>query len=237
VDLTERDIRQRELLPPKRLASLHVTVIGVGAIGRQLSLQLAAIGVGKLHLVDFDDVGVENLAVQGFLEDDIDKRKVDAVGDLCRLTNSQIEIVKEYGRFNRSTPVGDIVFSCVDTMRVRSFIFEQTKERTKLFIDGRMLGEVMRILSVRCEVPEDVEYYETKTLDADGDIIPGRCTNRSTLYCSNMAAAWMVLRFTQWLRDQPLKRDISLGLQIGQVLDVEADLAAAEAEEAERSVS
>jgi len=230
MDLTQRDIRQRELLPPARLASLTCTVIGVGSIGRQLAGQLAAIGVGKLHLVDFDDVGVENLAVQGFFESDVGARKVDAVGDFCALMNSQIEIVREYQRFKRDSEVGDIVFSCVDSMRARKFIFEQVQNRADLFIDGRMLGETMRILSVDCTRPEDITYYQEKTLDADGDVVPGRCTNRTTLYCSNMAAAMMVLRFTQWLREMPLKRDVSLPLLIGEFLDVEAELAAAEEE-------
>lgn len=229
-EFADRDIRQREMLPPERLSSLHATVVGVGAVGRQLAGQLAAIGVGKLHLVDFDDVGVENLAVQGFFEADVDQHKVDAVGDFCRRMNSQIEIIKEYRRFRRDTEIGQVVFSCVDTMPARKFIFEQIQNRAELFVDGRMLGETLRILSVRCAIPEDVEYYGNKTLDAAGDIVPGRCTNRTTLYCSNITAALMVLRMTQWLREMPMKRDVSLPLQIGEFLDVEAELAAAEQE-------
>ena len=40
--LSDRDLRQRELVPPDKLASCHVLVIGVGAVGRQAALQLAA---------------------------------------------------------------------------------------------------------------------------------------------------------------------------------------------------
>ena len=59
----ERDLRQRDIVPPERLAACKATVIGVGAIGRQVALQLAAIGVPHLQFIDFDTVEPVNLAV------------------------------------------------------------------------------------------------------------------------------------------------------------------------------
>jgi phosphoglycerate dehydrogenase-like enzyme len=47
---TERFARQRDLVPRERLSTIKVTVIGVGAIGRQVALQLAAIGTRHLQL-------------------------------------------------------------------------------------------------------------------------------------------------------------------------------------------
>ena len=69
-DLANRDIRQRDLVPPERLARCHAIVIGVGSIGRAVALQLAATGVPAMTLFDPDSVAVENLAVQGFWETD-----------------------------------------------------------------------------------------------------------------------------------------------------------------------
>jgi len=46
--------RQDDLVPQQALGNLRVTIIGVGAIGRQAALQLAAIGARRLQLVDFD---------------------------------------------------------------------------------------------------------------------------------------------------------------------------------------
>ena len=65
-----RDARQRDLLPPQRLAAARATVVGVGAVGRQVGLQLAAMGVGWLQLVDFDTVETVNLGPQGYFESD-----------------------------------------------------------------------------------------------------------------------------------------------------------------------
>ena len=44
--------RQQDLVPLDKLQSLTTTVIGVGAIGRQVALQLAAIGACHIQLPD-----------------------------------------------------------------------------------------------------------------------------------------------------------------------------------------
>ena len=43
-DTPSRFSRQADLVPQDRLVSVVATVIGVGAVGRQVALQLAAIG-------------------------------------------------------------------------------------------------------------------------------------------------------------------------------------------------
>jgi sulfur carrier protein ThiS adenylyltransferase len=48
------NVGQQELVLRQRIAGETVTVIGVGAIGRQVALQLAALSVTKLRLLDFD---------------------------------------------------------------------------------------------------------------------------------------------------------------------------------------
>lgn len=67
----ERYSRQQDIVPAERLSFCRATLIGVGAIGRQVALQLAAMGVPHLQLIDFDRVEEANLASQGFLESDL----------------------------------------------------------------------------------------------------------------------------------------------------------------------
>src|SRR4051812_44808168 len=74
----DRFVRQRDLVPAEPLAALSSTVIGVGAIGRQVALQLAAIGIRKLQLVDFDLVDETNVTTQGYLHEDVGTAKVQA---------------------------------------------------------------------------------------------------------------------------------------------------------------
>src|SRR5476649_1825418 len=98
----DRDIRQRELVPPARLAQCHAVVIGVGAVGRQVALQLAAVGVPKMTLIDHDTVAVENLAPQGFWESDLGRSKVKAVAEIAQRQFPAIEITNLPERFRAS---------------------------------------------------------------------------------------------------------------------------------------
>src|SRR3954454_11301192 len=75
----DRFSRQQDLVPSERLAELTITVIGVGAIGRQVALQLAAIGARRLQLIDFDHVDETNITTQGYFVEDIGVPKVAAM--------------------------------------------------------------------------------------------------------------------------------------------------------------
>ncbi len=65
MNTNERYSRQRDIVPAERLAACKATIIGVGAIGRQVALQLTAMGIPWLQLMDFDNVEESNLACQG----------------------------------------------------------------------------------------------------------------------------------------------------------------------------
>ena len=80
-NLSDRDARQRAIVPPERLAACHAVVIGVGAVGRQAALQLAAVGVSRMTLIDHDTVEVANLAPQAYWPADLGRPKVDATAD------------------------------------------------------------------------------------------------------------------------------------------------------------
>lgn len=64
----------------KNLREKTVVILGCGGIGNVISLNLAVAGVGKLLLVDNDDVELSNLTRQiAFHEEDIGALKVDAL--------------------------------------------------------------------------------------------------------------------------------------------------------------
>src|SRR5436190_21159129 len=98
----ERYSRQRDLVPMARLSTCQAMVIGVGAIGRQVALQLAAIGIPYLSLVDPDTVEVANLAAQGYLEGNLGQYKVMATSEQCHAVNSDLTIDVQPKRFQRS---------------------------------------------------------------------------------------------------------------------------------------
>ena len=209
IDLTNRDIRQRELIPAEKLKNLNVTVIGVGAIGRQVSIQLAAIGAQKLRLIDFDNVAVENLAAQGFMENDLSKPKVEAVGELCQAINSQILVETKNTKFNNAMFPGGALFMCVDSIDTRKQIFEGICNKADFFIDGRMSSEYMRVLTVTNL--ESKEYYKTQ-LFPSSEAFVGTCTAKTTIYCATMAASLMVSQFVKWLRDLDVDKEVCINL-------------------------
>lgn len=207
--ISERFSRQADIVPAEKLASLKVTIVGTGAIGRQVALQLAAMGVSDLTLVDFDIVEEGNLAVQGFLEKDLGEAKVNAVADLCEEINSNISLNVVEDKYTIAIEPGDVVFSCVDKMDVRSFLHETVMNKAKLFIDGRMAAELFRVLTA---FDQETHDYYRQTLFTDIEASPIRCTAKTTIYGSNIIAGIMIGQFTKWLRGVDLYCDINMNL-------------------------
>ena len=127
--IEERYSRQKDIVPADRIAACKATVIGVGAIGRQVALQLTAMGIAWLQLTDFDVVEESNLASQGYLEDDLGQPKVEATADLCHQINHNLELYSVNDRFKRSMSIGNVVFCCVDKIDVRRLIWESVKRQ------------------------------------------------------------------------------------------------------------
>lgn len=206
---SDRFARQQDLVPQDRLRQTKVTVIGVGAIGRQTALQLAAIGVLRLQLVDFDTVDWTNVTTQGYLAADVGQPKVLATAAAIAQIDAAIEVETVEDRFRPRLGIGDAVFCAVDSITARTAIWRSAAPRFRFWTDGRMLGEVIRILTVADEFGRD--HYPT-TLFAQAEAQAGRCTSRSTIYAAGIAAGLMLHQFTRWLRGLPIDRDLSLNL-------------------------
>jgi tRNA A37 threonylcarbamoyladenosine dehydratase len=213
-NLADRDLRQREIVPPQRLTACQATVVGVGAIGRQVALQLAAMGTPWLQLIDPDIVEPVNLACQGYLEDDLGRSKVSATADLCQQVNHGLEVHEVGERFRRSLEVGSAVFCCVDAIGARRLIWQTVKDRIEFWADGRMSAEVLRVL-VACGAASR-RHYPTTLFTAD-QAYTGACTARSTIFCANIAAGLMVAQLAKFLRRLPVDADLQFNLLAGEL--------------------
>jgi sulfur carrier protein ThiS adenylyltransferase len=213
-DLSDRYSRQQDLVPMERLSRCKATVVGVGAIGRQVALQLTAMGIPWLQLVDFDSVEESNLASQGYLQDDLGRPKVEATADLCHQINHMLEVHTVNSRFRRSLGIGNMVFCCVDKIDARRLVWEALKDKADFFADGRMSAEVLRVL-VAHDVPSR-KHYPT-TLFAAEEAFVGACTAKTTIYCANIAAGLMLAQFAKWLRRLPVDPDVNLNLLTGEL--------------------
>ena len=76
-----------------KLKQSRVLVIGAGGLGSPALLYLAAAGIGKIGIVDFDNVDMTNLQRQViFTSEDVGKNKADAAADRLKGLNPLIEI-------------------------------------------------------------------------------------------------------------------------------------------------
>ena len=205
--------RQQDLVPRDRLAALTATVIGVGAIGRQVALQLAAIGVPRLQLIDFDAVDLTNVTTQGYLFADVGRAKVEAAAAAIARLDPAIAVDAVPDRYRPRLKIGAAAFCCVDSIDARAAIWRRAGQKCRFWSDGRMLGEVIRVLAAADEVGR--EHYPA-TLFAQSEAQAGRCTARSTIYAAGIAAGLMVHQFTRWLRGLPVDCDTTLNLLAGE---------------------
>ncbi len=205
--------RQSQLVPIDRLADMTATVIGVGAIGRQVAIQLASIGAPRIQLIDFDSVDLSNTTTQGYRKHEIGWAKPFACGAAVSEIDSTIEVIRVVDRFRPRQEIGNVVFCCVDSIAARSAIWKSVRGRAAFWADGRMLGEVLRVLAVTDGA--SATHYAS-TLFTASEAQQGTCTSRSTVYAASIAAGLMVHHFTRWLRDIPTDADTSINLLSGE---------------------
>ena len=193
----------------ERLNDFTVTMIGCGAIGRQVAIQLAALGAREIQLVDFDRVELTNVTSQGYFATDVGRLKVDATAELLHRIDSTIQIETIPDRYRPTLKTGEVIFTCVDSISSRAAIWKSIREACTFWCDGRMLGEVMRVLTA---VDESSRNHYASTLFPQSEAQVGACSSRSTIYTAALAAALMIHQFTRWLRGLPTEQDLTLNL-------------------------
>lgn len=229
-------IRQKGLVPQKQIKNHQIAVVGVGAVGRPIALQLACMGVGGLILIDPDTVEDVNVGTQMYAPQDIGRYKSVVTGRECmkwlppekgrgsetRIQYTVVGMVNEPcgAKFEEvEWPVGtrmDVIFCCVDTMAARQVIWDMVRDgrfNTQLWLDTRVQGEVMRIFAVPLDKREAVEHYIAAWYP-DEEAFQGRCTDRMTLYSAYVAAGMAVGKYVTWMRRKKLPLQVEIGLNI-----------------------
>jgi len=218
VDKIDRYVRFKDVVDRSIVEKLRVGVIGVGAIGRQVALQLAMMGVGELVMWDHDIVEEHNLPVQGFNEVDIGSYKVSAVLNACDSICKTIEYAPYMVKYEENPVDVDVLFCCVDSMATRKSLWKMIPDRCRMYIDGRMSAEVCRVLSVPVDdategIRSRRDYYGS--LCSPDEVYQDRCTARTTMYGAYVASGLMVAQMVKWLRrdrDLELQTDILLNM-------------------------
>src|SRR6058998_2126917 len=103
MQLSHEEIRRysRHLILPevglagqKKICSTSVLCIGAGGLGSPIAMYLAAAGIGKIGLVDFDAVDFSNLQRQILHgTEDVGKPKTESARQTIKSINPNVEVI------------------------------------------------------------------------------------------------------------------------------------------------
>lgn len=124
-----------DILGQETLLNSTALIIGLGGLGSATALYLAASGVGRLILVDFDVVELSNLQRQIIHSNsDIGRLKVDSAEDKISAINPEIEVItlNEVNETNlkKMFEISDIVLDGTDSFKSR-FLINELSIQTK----------------------------------------------------------------------------------------------------------
>jgi molybdopterin/thiamine biosynthesis adenylyltransferase len=128
------------------LRDASVLVIGAGALGSPVALYLAGAGVGRLGVVDDDDVELSNLHRQPLhFTPDIGEPKAESAAAKLRFLNPDIVVEAYRMRVDETNAVGliegqDLVIDCSDTFATRYAVNKACCDAGIDLVEGGAVG-------------------------------------------------------------------------------------------------
>ncbi|MKV76267.1 HesA/MoeB/ThiF family protein [Salmonella enterica subsp. enterica] len=156
----------------QKLLNSHVLIVGLGGLGSPAALYLAGAGIGKLTLVDDDDVHLSNLQRQIlFTTDDIAHPKAQAAKLRLAQLNPGSKLIVLQQRLTgdvlkNAVAHADVVLDCTDNMATRQEINAACVALNTPLISASAVGFGGQLMVLtppweqgcyRCLWPDDVE--------------------------------------------------------------------------------
>jgi tRNA A37 threonylcarbamoyladenosine dehydratase len=119
-----------------RLTGASVAVFGIGGVGSYAAEALARAGVGRLTLIDFDDICLTNVNRQiHALEGTVGRPKVQVMAERCRAIHPLVQ-VEPIKAFYQAESADDLlgreyvyVLDCIDHITAKLHLIQSCKER------------------------------------------------------------------------------------------------------------
>lgn len=201
--------------PDKFDANIHI--IGCGAVGSTVAENLARLGIKELILWDFDDVEEHNIANQMFFVNQINKSKMDAVEEICKMVNPEISIKKK-GIYTDEILSG-YLFICPDSIKVRRAILETNLGNPNILgvFEGRMrLTDAQHFASDWSTLDKKRALLNTMNFtddEAAADTPVSACgTTLSVNFTVRCLVSLMVANFVKFILTGELQKMITLDL-------------------------
>ncbi|HCU88598.1 MAG TPA: molybdopterin-synthase adenylyltransferase MoeB [Gammaproteobacteria bacterium] len=126
----------------QKLLNASAIIFGLGGLGSPVAMYLAAAGIGRLVLVDFDVVELSNLQRQVIHQtEDIGRLKVESARDKLAGLNPEVEIEMiqrklSDGELDNVVASVDIIIDCTDNFETRFAINRACFNQVKPLISG-----------------------------------------------------------------------------------------------------
>lgn len=200
--------KHREYFDPEKIreAKVPIHIIGVGAIGSHIAIQLAKLGIEEITVWDFDTVDDHNITNQVYTFQDIGKPKVDAIERHMSESNPSITVHKR-GKWNPGDIIEGIIFLEVDTMKVRQEFVEDNEYNAKLIlvIDARIGLETGEVHVCNWQDQKELENYMKKVNSFSDDqavVIKSACgTTLSVSPSVYLASGEAVAAFINYIKN------------------------------------
>ena len=200
-----RNMRSQDIAD---ISGVKFHIVGCGAIGSSVATQLARLGANQFYLYDFDKVGIENVGVSQYVNEDIGKTKVEALRSHLWSIDDSIASDLTIGKFKYyDGEKDDILVLGLDSMSARIEIVKllaKCPDKPSFVIDGRMGAEQYQQYIYNNIT---VKQYE-KDWYSDEDSDPEPCTRKATSYCSNMSGSFISNSIKNIVMKQPYFKQI-----------------------------
>ena len=126
----------------KKLLKARVLIVGAGGLGSPIAIYLAALGIGKIGIVDKDTVEISNLSRQIiFSTSDLKKKKSSAAINKLRKMNPDIKLHSFNKRLvkkniNQIAKNFDLIVDGSDNFRTRFLINDYCLKHKKTLVSG-----------------------------------------------------------------------------------------------------
>ncbi len=134
----------------EKIQNAHVCVIGLGGVGSWAAEALARSGVGKLTLVDMDDLCITNINRQiHALQNNVGQTKVDALEERLKLINPSCEIEKFFEFYTEKTSEEilnrdyNFVIDAIDSVATKCYLISECqKKNIPMVVTGACGGKI-----------------------------------------------------------------------------------------------
>ncbi len=93
----------------EKIFSSYVIVVGAGAIGNELLKNLALVGIGRIHIIDFDVIEIHNLTRSILFQlKDIGKSKAEVAANVVKNINEACEVSYSNENFWKTLSISEI---------------------------------------------------------------------------------------------------------------------------------